>query len=352
MMNRRAFLKAGTLGAVTAAEWLARPTRARAQLPVAANLPDPRVVEVSGPTVQREDLVDGAVLRRMLDEGMQSLMRARDADGAWKRLVAANDVIGIKVDSDVPGLSTHHQLVDEIIRRLVMAGVTPDNVIVWDRFSENLDAWGYSLKALPELGFPDPHGKILATEGVQGQIRRVGYDPAQFHDSEEDMAARRENGSTASLFTRILTQLVTQVISVPVLRYHPVTGIEGALASLALGSTSNTFRFHPTSQDGMHAIADMWKDSVLQDKHALTIVDGLTGAFDVGPGYDPAFHWKANRLFLSRDPVALDAIALAEINNQRDRPVTKQTTYIRRAASLSIGTSDEDEIEHETIEVN
>ncbi|MBT3268670.1 DUF362 domain-containing protein [Candidatus Poribacteria bacterium] len=352
MMQRREFLKAGAVGVVTAAEWLARPTVGRAQLPETARLPDPRVVEVSGPTVQREHLVDGAVLRRMLDDGVQSLMRTRNPEAAWKRLIAANDVVGIKVDTEAPALSTHHQLVDEIIRRLVIAGVAPDNVIVWDRMSENLDAWGYTLKALPELGFADPRGQILASEGAQGQIRRVGYDPAQFVDSEEDHAARRDDGSTASLFSRIITQLATQVISVPVLRYHPVTGIEGALASLAMGSMSNTFRFHPKSQDGMHAIADMWRGSVLQEKHALTIIDGLTGAYDTGPGYDPEFFWPANRLYISRDPVALDTIALAAVNDKRTRPITKETAYIRRAGSLSIGTYDEDQIEHETIEVN
>lgn len=351
-MRRRQFLKTGVVGAVTAAEWLARPTRSRAQLPEAANLPDPRVVEVSSPTVQREDLVDGAVLRRMLDDGVQSLVRTRNPEAAWKRIVAANDVVGIKVDAEVPGLSTHHLLVDEIIRRLVIAGVSPENVIVWDRMAENVDAWGYALKALPELGFPDARGQILASEGAQGQIRRVGYDPARFIDSEDDHAARRDQGSTASLFSRIVTQLATKVISVPVLRYHPVTGIEGALASLALGSMSNTFRFHPKSRDGLHAIADMWRGSVLQDKHALTIIDGLTAAFDTGPGYDPAHHWQANTLFISRDPVALDTIALAALNDKRTEPVTKQTTYIRRAVSLSIGTYDEDEIEHETLEVS
>ncbi|MEO2006780.1 MAG: DUF362 domain-containing protein [Candidatus Poribacteria bacterium] len=351
-MRRRDFLRTGAVGMLTAAEWLARPTLTRAQIPAAANLPVPRVVEVSSTTVQREHLVDGAVLRRMLDDGIQSLMRTRNPETAWKRLVAANDVVGIKVDTEVPGLSTHHLLVDEIIRRLVIAGVAPESVIIWDRMAENVDAWGYTLKPLPELGFPTTAGQILASGGAAGLVRRVGYDPTQFIDSEEDHAARREQGSTASLFSRIITQLASKVISVPVLRYHPVTGIEGALASLALGSLSNTFRFHPKSGDGLHAIADMWRGPILQDKHVLTIIDGLTGAFDTGPGYDPVHFWQANSLFMSRDPVALDTIALTKLNDQRKEPVTKQTAYIRRAASLSIGTYDEDVIEHETIEVN
>ena len=344
--TRREFLKAAAVGLGTASVCLARP--AKAQLPAS------RIIAVDSEAIRVDEAIDVRVLRRMVSEGIKLLTGARDAETAWKRIVVANDVVGIKVDARVPQLSTHPALVVEVIRGVVTAGVPPENVIVWDRFAQNLERYDYHLKALPEFGFEEPRGRILASEGGEGTIRRVGYDEAVFFDSEDDLPARREDDATVSFYSRIVTKLATRLICLPVMHYHPITGVYGTLAGLGLGSLSNTFRFHPKSADGMLMIADVWRDSVLTEKHALTIVDGLTGAYNTGPGYDPKWLWEANRLFVSRDPVAADTLTLQEVNGQRKPPlktVTKEIAYLRRAASYGIGSNDPEEIEQETIEV-
>ena len=332
--SRRAFLRTAAVGLSAAAIGLRPVAPARGQLPFS------RILEVESETVRQHDTFDSGVLRRMVSEGVRSLIGARADDAAWKRIVAPNDVVAIKIDAAVPQLSTHKILIDEIVRGVVRAGVPPENVIVWDRYAQDLERFGYALKALPEFGFEEPRGRILASEGGDGTIRRVGYDENIYFDSEEDLPSRREDGATVSYFSQIVTQLATRIICLPVLRYHPITGIYGCLAGLALGSMSNTFRFHPKSGDGITVIADIWRESsILREKHALTIVDGLSGAYNTGPGYDPRWFWSADRLFVSRDPVAADTLSLEAVNGQRKAPLDQVTDQVALTQAYVTGTT-------------
>lgn len=343
-LSRRDFLKTATIGA-TAAMTLKDWQAARGQLPFS------RVVEMQAENVQREDLLDGAILREMVEQGIRELTGKRTTDTGWKSLVAANDVVAIRVSATLPELSTHHALVDEVIRGLVIAGVPPENVIIWDRFAERLERYAYQLKPLSEFGFAEPRGKILASEGAAGKIERVGYEETVYFESDEDLAVRRGKEGTFSYYSKIVARMATKIISLPVLKVHPITGFSGALASLALGAVNNTFRFHSRSKDGMPMIADLWTARPLNDKHTLTIVDALSAAYHHGPGYDPKWFWKANRLYFSNDPVALDTILLKALNAKRDEatprlPQISRTNYIARAASFTIGTNDSSELEH------
>jgi len=350
--SRREFLRLSALGAASGALWLRRES-------VLAQKPPARVVEVQSETVQREHLVDGSVLRAMVDDGIRALTGKRTADTGWKMLVAPNDVVAIKASVTVPGLSTHHALIDEVIRSLVGADVPPQNIFVWDRFAPHLARFAYGGKPGPGRGFGDPIGTLVASEGEASQISVDGYDEALYVETDEDLAARRDAHGTLSHYSNVLTKRATRIVSLPVLKSHPIVGLSGALSSLALGSVSNTARFHATNGDGVPVIADIWTQSALRGKHAVTIVDALSGAYSTGPGYDPVWHWDANRLYMSRDPVALDTVLLEALNARRQaqpesrlKTITRETGYIRRAAELAIGTADTDDIEREQLTIS
>jgi len=351
-MNRRHFLSTTVTGLATGAMWLAGWRPARAQKPPS------HVVEVFSESVQREHLLDRAVLRAMLDEGIRALTGRRTAVGGWKTLVEPNDVVAIKVSTTVPTLSTHHSLVDEVIRSLILADVLPENILIWDRFAEHLARYGYTPQPVVERGFNEPVGALVASEGVGNGIAPLGYDENVVYESDEDRPTRRDASGTFSHYARLVTQRATRLVNLPVLKVHPITGLSGALSTLAFGSVNNTRRFHPTSSEGVPAIADIWTNNALKDKHAVTIVDALKGAFATGPGYDPAWQWEANRLYLSRDPVALDTVLLNALNEQRQaatnaklRAISRETGYLARAAMLAIGSNDRNEIRHEQLTV-
>ncbi|MDA1192529.1 MAG: twin-arginine translocation signal domain-containing protein, partial [Candidatus Poribacteria bacterium] len=81
-INRREFLKGSALGAATGAAWLNgwRPAAAQVEVPVKS-----KVVEMTSTNVQREDLIDGAILRQMVERGMMELIGARNPRAAWRR---------------------------------------------------------------------------------------------------------------------------------------------------------------------------------------------------------------------------------------------------------------------------
>ena len=53
----------------------------------------------------------------------------------------------------------------------------------------------------------------------------IGYDDEVFYESEKDSIARRENESTRSRYSRIVTEQVDVLINVPVLKHHAMAGV-------------------------------------------------------------------------------------------------------------------------------
>lgn len=82
--------------------------------------------------VDRDGAIDGALLHRMLNRAMTELFEVEAPAEAWKRVVAADDVVGIK--SNVWGRLPTPPALEEAIRAEVTgAGVKAANVAVDDR---------------------------------------------------------------------------------------------------------------------------------------------------------------------------------------------------------------------------
>ncbi len=79
-----------------------------------------------------EGKVDGAVIRRMLDEGVLALLEEKDTAACWQRLVKPTDIVGIKSNEWGP-LRTPSELEQAIKRRVTEAGVRDENIAIADR---------------------------------------------------------------------------------------------------------------------------------------------------------------------------------------------------------------------------
>ncbi len=127
-LSRRGFFKVGAGAA--AAGLVAGPAEAE---------PEPEVVEKARVVLVRDERavnadgeVDGAVVRRMLADGMRTLFEVETAEAAWRRVVRPGDVVGIK--SNVWGrLPTPPSLEEAIRDGLVGAGVAAADIAVDDR---------------------------------------------------------------------------------------------------------------------------------------------------------------------------------------------------------------------------
>ncbi len=303
------------------------------------------LVEARSEQVWNGDVLDEGVVNEMVDRAMMKLTGLDSAKEAWKDFVLPTDIVGIKINP-LAGkrLSTHQIIVDKIIEGLHGAGILSNQIIIWDRFESHLINAGY------EINQTDQGVRCFASDS-----EGVGYDDEVFYETEKDVEIRRENGSILSRYTKLLTQELTVVINVPVMKHHGITGVSGCLKNLAFGSVDNTSRFHSNPINCNPAIADIFAHTVLKDKVVLNIVDGLLAAFNGGPTYDPDGVWQYGGILVSEDPVALDQIIYQTIEEKRKElelpTLSRLSKYIRSASRMDLGTNDLDEVDYQEVKV-
>ncbi len=346
-LDRRQFLKlaagiGGTLGALPA---FAQLRSGQLQPEGGTNTPLTPAVEAVGEKGWDGDTLDEAAVSELLDQAMMKLTGRSSAKEAWRDIVLPDDVVGIKINPlGGPELSTHAIIVDKIIEGVYGAGVLKKQIIIWDRFESHLLNAGYPI------GRNEGEVQTFAsdTEGI-------GYDDAVFYESEKDSVNRREEGSTRSRYSRIVTEHVDVLINVPVLKHHEMAGVSGCLKNLAFGSVDNTRRFHGKPRFCNPAIAEIMEHKVLKNRLALNIVDGLVASFDRGPVYHAESAWKYGTLFVGVDPVLLDVLVLQTINQKREEmnlgSVSKLANHINTASVLGLGVNTLDQADLRRVEV-
>lgn len=303
------------------------------------------VVEAIGKKVWENDQLNEDAVSELMDQAMMKLTGRSSAKEAWRDIVLPDDIVGIKINPLAgPELSTHSIIVDKIVEGLYGAGVLRKQIIIWDRFEAHLLNAGYPIQQ--DEG--DVRTLASDTEGI-------GYDDEVFYESEKDSVARRENKSTLSRYSRIVTQQVDVLINVPVLKHHAMAGVSGCLKNLAFGSVDNTRRFHGKPLYCNPAIGEILEHKVLKEKLVLNIVDGLVASFDKGPTYNAESTWKYGSLFISADPVILDVLVLQTVNQKREEmeldSVSKLSNHITTASKLGIGTNTLDQADLQKVEV-
>ena len=303
------------------------------------------VVEAIGKKVWENDQLNEDAVSELMDQAMMKLTGRSSAKEAWRDIVLPDDIVGIKINPLAgPELSTHSIIVDKIVEGLYGAGVLRKQIIIWDRFEEHLLNAGYPIKQ----DATDVRTFASDTEGI-------GYDDEVFYESEKDSVARRENESTRSRYSRIVTEQVDVLINVPVLKHHAMAGVSGCLKNLAFGSVDNTRRFHGKPLYCNPAIAEILEHKVLKEKLVLNIVDGLVASFDKGPTYHAGSAWNYGGLFISADPVILDVLVLQTVNQKREEmeldSVSKLANHISTASKLDLGTNTLDQADLRQVEV-
>jgi len=350
-LDRRAFLTrlaahvGGIGGALSTLPTFAQLSSGQLQPDTTETAPLTPVVEAVGKQVWADGRLNEDAVSELIDQAMMKLTGRDSAKEAWRDLVLPGDIVGIKINPlGGPKLSTHAIIVDTIIVGLYGAGVLRKLLIVWDRFENHLLNAGYPIT------LDDGDVRILAsdTEGI-------GYDDEVFYETEKDSAIRRENQSTRSRYSRIVTQQVDVLINVPVLKHHEIAGVSGCLKNLAFGSVDNTRRFHAKPLYCNPAIAEILEHKVLKDKLILNIVDGLAASFDRGPTYHAESTWPYSTLFVSADPVIIDVLVLQTVNEKREEmeldSVSKFANHINAASQLGLGSNTLGEVDLQKVEV-
>jgi hypothetical protein len=183
IINRRTFIKTGAAGLAAGSLALAWPGKLAAQSSAKT-----RVVLIRDKEVLAENgAIDAAVLQRMLDEAVRTLLGEKDAAAAWKKLIRPSDVVGIKTNG-WRNLATPPELEEAIRGGVLAAGVKAENISVRDHGVLN-DPVFQSATALVNVRPMRTHDWSGLGTLLKNYIMFVP-DPPRFHpDSCADLAA-------------------------------------------------------------------------------------------------------------------------------------------------------------------
>jgi uncharacterized protein (DUF362 family) len=290
---------------------------------------------------------DPAKARAMVSAGIRKLTGQATDAAAWGTLVSSNDIVGIKINTQAGPLHrTRREVVEAIAEGLQSAGVTASNILVWDRDGAKMRAAGY------------PAQRGGAGIGFVSVVPDTGWDEMVFFQNNitgkliwGDLLFNRdaEHLSNRSHLPRIVTRTITKLINAPALQDHDSCGIAGCLYNVTLGAADNTRRFENLLIHGDPVIAEIAAIPLLRDKIVLHVMDALLGGYAGGPTFKPQYSWKPGSLYMSRDPVAIDALCVELLEAKRREAkipeIGSRASHIRAAALLKLGQSERASIE-------
>src|SRR5947199_4078610 len=288
------------------------------------------------------------IVHEMVNRLVLAATGQSDVGKAWASLAPTNDRVGVKISAAGGELfTTHHDIVNAIVDGLTAAGHPRSSIIVWDRSLGGIKDAGYRLAAdgypvraiVPHDGY-DP--KAVLSAPLLGKL--VWGDLEYFGDiGKMPMLSDTENTSNVSHFSKIISSEVDKVINVPVMSVSERNGIAGCIYNMTIPNIDNWRRFAQGSRFGAESLAEIYANQLIAKKVVFNLMDGLLGQYAGGPQPQPHYALHHATLYASRDPVALDAIALKRLEEWRKRgslrPVGSVAAYIDFASQLVLGNS-------------
>jgi hypothetical protein len=314
-MNRREFLKstAALAGTAGLSRWTTLPL-------AAADTGKSRVVEIVNPAWRDgEGRPVEAAIREMVNEAVRRVAGTDTARAAWQRLFRPDEKVGLKFN-DVTG---NFGNLDPILARvvtdaLVDAGLSAENVYVVEVKRAEVHAWTDFTPGAEEyeVGGPEP--------------------------------------TRLTAFVRDLDA----IINLPNLKDHDRVGVTGALKNISHSRSIMTTppnRYHEPIVG--EVVCQVNLIPPLREKLRLHLMNGLFGLFDAGPCVRPASLFYRHSVFASRDPLAMDWVALEIIEEQRKEKglpslwtLARNPACLHRAAELGLGPKGLEQVEWERVE--
>lgn len=287
------------------------------------------------------------VVQAMVNRGITDFTGQPTVSTAWRSLVSTQDVVAIKVFSAAGEISgTRPAVVAAVVKGLLQAGLPPAHIIIWDKRADALRAAGY-FQLARQLG--------VSAEGAM----EAGYDPTNFYLPDSAIIGNLVYGDLEfgkkgpgvgrkSFVTMILSRQATKIISIAPLLNQPFAGVCGHLYGLAFGSVDNTLRFQNDPDRLAVAIPEINALPSVGDRVVLNITDALIGQYEGGASVLLPYSTVLDQVWFSRDPVALDTLAIREL--ERERQIYNAPSFppdleiYTNAALLQLGINDPSQI--------
>jgi hypothetical protein len=285
------------------------------------------------------------IVQEMLTRGLLKLAGTADLKSAWLKFVAPTDIVGIKVYSGPgPNSGTRPAVVEAVVQGLLQAGVPPTNIIIWDRRMVDLQLAGFGNLA-------DRYNIRLASSVRAGYDENVAYTNSVLGSLVAgDLEFDRDGATTGrkSYLTKLATQTLTKIISVAPLLNHNWAGVCGHLYSVAMGTIDNSSRFEGSPIRLAQAVPEVYAIPALSDHVVLNITDALIGQYQGEEMSLLHYSTELNQIWLSKDPVALDVLAVQELEREREAhkipSLGDNHELFENAAVMELGVDDLSEI--------
>jgi hypothetical protein len=260
--------------------------------------------------------------------------------------------VGLKVYTDSgPGLSTPENLVRGVILALEKRGFSRGNIFILGLSEHNLRLGGF----IPPLSVG---GDSFEDVKVNALSSGLFYDDEWFYDSpipkevnlvdyfdteEDDLFAPNEKDRRSFLAKPLLFD-VDFWINLPAYSDHPVLGINGSLVNATLWNASNTMRFFKSPATAPVAVAEISAIPEFREGWVFTIVSLERYQFIGGPVFNSLYTVSEPRLWLSDNPVILDALMRVRIDKSRReagfRELSEDMKLLVYAEQLGLGLGD------------
>jgi len=323
-LSRREFLRKTVVGgvAISGVAGVGKAVATALEAVSSADTPKSRIVSATDSKVfTAGGEINQGVLQTMLGKSVAKLVGTKSGAAAWKKLFRPDDVVGIKVNClFTKGACTHTDVTNAVVAGLLMAGVKPENIIIWDRGTSDLIKAGYII---------NKDGAGPRCYGVDG-----------------DWAGEYTFGEFKGRLAKILTERITALVNVPILKHHGMSGISCALKN-HYGSIDDPSSCHGGGCNPY--LGDLNAVGPIKEKTRLVVVDALRPFADGGPGFNSKTVWDYCTMLLSRDPVAVDYTGWRIIEEKRAslglRALDQPGRWLATAGRNGVGLSDPDRIE-------
>jgi hypothetical protein len=311
-----------------------------------------RVVIVEDQRATEAFAAQPKIVQAMVRRGILKLTGLTNEAAAWQSLISPKEVVGLKVYSEPgPVSGTRPAVVEAVVQGLLRAGLAPSNIVIWDKRLLDLRLAGFASLA-------DRYNIRVAGSLDAGYDEKVFYDnPISgtliLGDLEFDLKGAKVGHK--SYVSKLVTRSMTKIISISPLLNHNVAGVCGHLYSVAMGSVDNSVRFDPP-REMARAVPEIYnlpgesKDQPgpLGDRVVLCITDALIGQYQGEQMSLLHYATELNQIWLSKDPVASDVLAVEELDRERkahDIPTLRANFELyQNAGLLELGVPDVDKI--------
>ncbi|MBN1640906.1 MAG: DUF362 domain-containing protein, partial [Anaerolineae bacterium] len=261
---------------------------------------------VEHPGVWDADQIQDQVVLQMLDAALVQLTGIEDAALAWRVLFDAGERVGIKVNT-ISRYTTTPQIAYAVAQRLQDAGLSAEQIVIFDRTDWELQAQGFTINA---------DGAGVRCRGAKGW------------EAPTDIA-----GQTQRLHDVLLS--CHALINIPALKEHGTSGFTSAMKN-HYGTVDRPGALHGNACDPYIATLNALPE--IRAKTRLIVGDWIRTC-----PYDWNQMTRESKIAMSFDPVAHDTVGRQVLLARREadgRPagyIAGKSHYIDTAIEMALG---------------